>query len=281
MGPFEGKIIFDNINKMSRSWDPTVAQQDVVRCGTSAIVIKLEDVTPGALRLEPLLKAFSEKRRSTLTVQELKQDIDWKHLQGVSIGLILRILVKHVPSLSTHRAAVEQLFIETYNKHRLPLRKTEVHSVRCSGIDESTTVGAHEAVKDVVQHQLGLTPERLNKFLLVIGGDQLSIDRVRKSKRILEKGEDNAECARYMVPEIQGWHKKYNYAKGIVRANWHLGIGRGIYGLHHDCSLLGRKFNPTKCDFYPMHKLLEVRFEALTLEAVRCAILFTCAPQRK
>ena len=58
--PFDGKVVFDNVNKMARARDATVGHRNIVHCRTSAIVIKLEDVPEGALELSPLLKAIGE-----------------------------------------------------------------------------------------------------------------------------------------------------------------------------------------------------------------------------
>lgn len=76
----------------------------------------------------------------------------------------------------------------------------------------------------------------------------------------------------WVLPIIQLWHMKWNFQKAIFRLHWQEGTGRDIFGLYsyHDCEILGReKFNPVKCDFYPAHHILEDRFEALLLEALR------------
>ncbi len=62
---------------------------------------------------------------------------------------------------------------------------------------------------------------------------------------------------------------KWNLQKCIIRLHWYAEVTKGVFGLHFDCDNLGRKFNPTKCDFYPAHHILEDQFEALVLDAVR------------
>ena len=55
--------------------------------------------------------------------------------------------------------------------------------------------------------------------------------------------------------------------------HWWPQVTKNIFGLHHDCELLEwSKFNPTKCDFYPAHHILEDRFEALILDALQLVI---------
>ncbi|GJF00723.1 hypothetical protein PsYK624_170210 [Phanerochaete sordida] len=268
-GPFDGKVVFDNVNKMARAWDPTLGHRNILRCGTSAIVIKLEDVPEGALRLSPLLENIASNARSKLTVEELKKDINWAHVRGIGTGHILRTLVKHVPALQRHNSNVEHLFSESYAVHRLRLRKSDITSLRCSGANEATTAGVNEALQDVYDAQLKLSDERLEDSILIVGGDQLSVDRTRKLQRAVLKGGTNAECGRFLRPQLELWHTKWNNGKNIVQLNWAPTIEAGTFGLRHDCELLQRQLNPTKCDFYPMHGLLEVRFEALTLEGIR------------
>lgn len=266
-GPFPAQIIFDNINKMRRAWEPSLGHQDNVQSGTSALLIKLVDVPDGAFKIESTSDHATS--RASLTVDDMLDDIDWMHLRGVGRGLILRIFLKHIPSLRRHRSAVEKLFSETHAKHRLTLRKSEIRSLRCSAIDESTTAGTLQVIDDIVRQQLAIPEECLENYEIPTGGDQLSIDRLRKGVRATEKGDTPGETYRFTRKKLEMWHTKYNWAKASLRLNWWTDLGKDIFGLHHDCELLGRKLNPNNADFYPMHGLLEVRYEALVLEALR------------
>ena len=46
--------------------------------------------------------------------------------------------------------------------------------------------------------------------------------------------------------------------------------GKNVFGMHHDATLLGRE-KVKREDFYPRHHFLSDRFDALILEAIRCA----------
>ncbi|PCH41839.1 hypothetical protein WOLCODRAFT_21595 [Wolfiporia cocos MD-104 SS10] len=271
------QITFDNLNKLSRAWQATLGRQDIMQCGTAAI---LEDVPPGAFELAPLLTARHENLRSSLTFQELYNDIDFKHIRGIGGATLLRIWVKYIPAFKQYHAAVEALFSETYQKHRLRLRKTEALTLRCSA-------GVAQVLHDIVLDQLGVKPEWLENLMLLCGGDQLSIDRIHRAKLYLDKADTVFNRFEWALPSLQLWHMKWQWGKCIVRLHWYpqtptfsntglthelrySSTAAGVFGLHHDCDLLGRKkFHPTKCDFYPMHDLLEDRFEALALEALR------------
>ncbi|KAF7334169.1 hypothetical protein MVEN_02323000 [Mycena venus] len=201
-------LLFDNINKMQRAWQQVLGRQDTVSSGTAATLVGLEDVTEEAMDSRPFIKNVEEKKRLHLTLDKLVDDIDWNHLEGVGSGTAAGVWTKHVPSLRVHGRAVTKKFRVTYAKHRLRLRKSVVHPMRTTDIDEAPTTGL--------------------------------------------------------------WHLKWNWQKAIFRLHWFEPTGKSIFGLHHDVELLTRnKFNPVKCDFYPAHHILEDRFEALMLDALR------------
>ncbi|KAJ7874114.1 hypothetical protein B0H13DRAFT_1894669 [Mycena leptocephala] len=254
-------LLFDNVNKMQRAWQPTLGHKDEVQSGTASTAIELEDVPPGALRSQPLIEKIEQK---------LHEDINWPHIRGVGAGTVLRIWLKYIPSLSCHRAAVEALFSDQLAKHRLRLRKAKLHTPRPTNIDESTTVGAANVLRNLVFGQLFILPVMLFKWMIMICGDQLSIDRIRKIIRYTAKGDTPFEQHKWALPIIQLWHLKWAWQKAIFRLHWYSELDKGTFGLHHDCVWLEReKFNHEKCDFYPAHHILEDRLETLVLDALR------------
>ncbi|KAK6995701.1 hypothetical protein R3P38DRAFT_2800870 [Favolaschia claudopus] len=262
-------LLFDNVNKMKRAWRPTLGHQDEVKSGTAATVIRLVGVRAGAFLSEPLRKAFQEKKRKNLTVKQLYDDIDWVHIRGIGKGTVLRIWLKYIPALHSHRSAVENLFLSKYRKHVLQLRKSEIHAARPTNIDESSTAGVASVLLNLLG-QLSIIPETLDRWRIMICGDQLTIDRIRKLRWCSRKGNNPFERYEWAFPVIQLWHLKWNWQKCIFRLHWHHELGTGIFGLHYDCQLLDRgKFNPEKCDFYPAHHILEDRFETVVLDALR------------
>lgn len=263
-------ILFDNVNKMKRAWRATLGHKDEVKNGTASTAIKLEGVRPGAFLAEPLNKAVKEGRRRELTVKKLRDDINWVHIRGVGVGLVLRIWLKYIVFLACHHAAVEALFKSKFAKHILQLRKSDIRTMRLTNIDESTTVGAATLLWNIIVGQLRVVPTTLYRWLVMVCGDQLSIDRVRKIKEYTRKLGNPFQRHEWALPVIQLWHLKWNWQKAIFRLHWHRDVGKGIFGLHHDAEVLERgKFNPDKCDFYPAHHILEDRFETVILEALR------------
>ncbi|KAK7013540.1 hypothetical protein R3P38DRAFT_3206915 [Favolaschia claudopus] len=233
-------FLFDNVNKMQRAWQHTLGHKDELKSGTAATVIELEDVPPGALLSEPFAQNIADKARSKLTVKQLYDDIDWPHVRGIGAATILRIWLKYVPSLSPHRAAVEELFTVKHNKHRLRLRKSKIHTLRATNIDESTTVGAASVLRNFLA-QLFITPVSLVNWMFMLCGDQLTIDRIRKIIRYTAKCDTPHEQHKWALPIIQLWHMKWAWQKAIFRLHWHSDLAKGTFGLHHDIVLIERE----------------------------------------
>ncbi|KAJ7183811.1 hypothetical protein C8R46DRAFT_1308852, partial [Mycena filopes] len=262
-------LLFDNVNKMKRAWRPSLGHKDEVKNGTASTAIRLEGVRPGAFLSEPLQQAIRENRRAKLTVDQLYKDIDWAHIRGIGKGTILRIWLKYIPALAHHRPAVAETFYSRFMKHVLQLRKSFISTMRPTNIDESPTTGAAAVLLNLIA-QLAIVPTMLYRWMIMICGDQLTIDRIRKIKWYTRKGDNPFEQYHWALPIIQLWHLKWNWQKCIFRLHWHQDLGKGIFGLRHDCHLLERgKFNHEKCDFYPAHHILEDRFEAVVLDALR------------
>ena len=262
-------LVFDNVNKMQRAWQQTVGHKDEVKSGTAATLIRLEDVPPGAMKAKPLLENMRKKERGNLTVQKLLDDIDWDHIEGIGTATVLRIWAKHISALSHFRADIESLFSDKHARHPIRLRKSDIHTMRSTNIDEATTAGMANVLQNLVLGQLHIL-KAWASWLILVCGDQLTIDRIRKLKQYTAKTSTPYERHDWALPIIQLWHMKWNWQKAIFRLHWWPDAGKNIFGLHHDCQVLERdKFNPTKCDFYPAHHILEDRFETFILDALR------------
>ncbi|KAJ6572247.1 hypothetical protein B0H19DRAFT_1065214 [Mycena capillaripes] len=241
-------LLFDNVNKMQRAWQQVLGKRDTLSSGCASTLIGLEDVTEGAMDSRPLLKNIEEKKRKNLTVRELRDDIDWERLEGVGSGTAAGVWTKHVPSLRTHGRAVTKKFRTTHAKHRLRLRRSDVRTMRNTDVDEAPTTGVATQLHNFVVDQLMIKGHWLQCCLIMVCGDQLSIDRIRKIKMYMGKSDTPFQRHDWALPPT----------------------GKGIFGLHHDVDLLTRtKFNHLKCHFYPAHHILEDRFDALMLDALR------------
>lgn len=263
-------LLFNNVNKMKCAWQARIGHEDEVKSGTAATLIKLEDIPDSAMLAAPVLENLKKKVRNDLTVEMLRDDINWPHIEGVGAATVLRIWIKHIPGLKKFQPSVMHLFLETYSKHLLRLRKSEIHPMRTTNIKESTTTGVASVLMNLVLGQLGVVVSWLNGYLVMVCGDQLSIDRLRKIKLYTAKTDTPYDRHDWVLPIIQLWHMKWALQKCIFRLHWADKVGKTIFGLRHDAELFSRgKFNPVKCDFYPAHHILKDQFDALVLDALR------------
>ncbi|KAK0438273.1 hypothetical protein EV421DRAFT_1906809 [Armillaria borealis] len=256
---------------MRRAWQQSLGCHDEVKSGTVVTLVQLEDVPPGALEAEPLLRNIAKQERKNVTIAILRRDIDWGNLQGIGGATVLHVWLKHIPALARFRPAVENLFSSTYAKWPLCLCKSKVFSMRSTDIDESTTRGTKNVLYNLVIAQLGIAVTWMARWLICVCGDQLTTDRIRKIKRYMLKVQPGFEWHDWALPIIQLWHLKWNWQKAIFRLHWFPLEGNKLYGLHRETvQIMERtKFNHEKCDFYPAHHILEDRFEAMILEALQ------------
>ncbi|KAF7341573.1 hypothetical protein MSAN_02054300 [Mycena sanguinolenta] len=243
-------LLFDNVNKMQRAWQQVLGKRDTLQSGCASTLIGLEDVTEDAMDSRPFLKNLEDKKRKK--------------------SYTAAVWTKHVPSLRIHAADVTKKFRTTHAKHRLRLRKSDIRTMRNTDVDEAPTDGVAKQLQNLVVDQLRILGHWLQCWLIMVCGDQLSVDRIRKIKMYMGKGDTPFQRHDWALPIIQLWHLKWNWQKAIFRLHWYEPTGKGIFGLHHDVDLLSRtKFNHEKCEFYPAHHILEDRFDALMLDALR------------
>ncbi|KAL0574504.1 hypothetical protein V5O48_007454 [Marasmius crinis-equi] len=261
------QFLFDNVNKMRRAWEQVLGHRDEVKSGTASTVIELEDVPDGALDHDKLEARIKEQKRREMTFEKLLEDIDWEHIEGIGTATLLRTWVNQIPPLNKFKPNVETMFKVTHSLHPLRLRKSRIHTLRPTNIDESSTAGVLQVVQNLVS-QLGIAVSSLTKWVFFFCGDQLSIDRLRHVKMYMGKAEGHERYS-WVMPVIQLWHMKWAWQKAIFRTHW--STVPSDAGLRYDTYSIFRrdKFNHEKCDFYHAHHILEDRFVAMILEALR------------
>ncbi|KIO29718.1 hypothetical protein M407DRAFT_226543, partial [Tulasnella calospora MUT 4182] len=261
-------VLYDNVNQYRRPWMESLGIKGVMNNGVAATLVVLEDVPERAFEAEKI--RLGRTTRPELTHDRLVEAIDEDHLRDVVATRVFAILVKHVPALSEHSAFIDTLFSTTFARHRMREgRKTEYYPMATSGFDESTTKGNQEVVKDIFLNQLGMKESTFEKLAVICGGDQMTIARLRSLQNVVAT--DDLAFNRYgwVVPTIQLWHMQWAHLKAIFRCHWFSGGGKGAFGIRSEAERLRRKINPTKCDFYPSHRFLELSFEAHVLDCVR------------
>ena len=154
-----------------------------------------------------------------MTVSKIWHDIDCKHLEGVCIVNILRIMLKYVPGLKHFKQEFDN-FRKQFMKRTLPVQKAEIIPLQTSGNDEAMTLGNHQTIRDIIDRQLKIKPEALTGHMIPISGDQATIVHIRTLKRQTQSGSSAYLSNEYILPLIEEWHKIFAFLKGIVNAHY-------------------------------------------------------------
>lgn len=268
-GPF--MLIFDNINKFAIPRSETVGNKSKLQSGTASTLVMLEDVPEGALARAPYKANVDSGARQNMTLDELWGDINYSHLSNIGTGTVMRILVKHIEPLKHLKQEVTKSFKDPLFCAVEPLRpqKTRIYPMATSGINESTAEGASEVLDDLVQ-QLGLEHNQFDDTMVLVGGDQLSVDQMRKS--ILYMGQESSVYNQksWVIPVVEPWHMGWAYLKAVVRTHWFGSTGKDTLGFRRSVGTLGRSINTEKYDYYPCFEAVTTVFEGMVLSATRC-----------
>lgn len=266
-------LIYDNINRMRRAWDPDLGQKDTVLSGTAATFVELEDCdVEEALDPKPLKESCARGDRAKLDIAALEQQIDFPKLKAVFALHCLKFLADEVPSLADHRKFINERFRTTLQSHRMkPNRKSKIHPLQTSGINEGTMSGQKDVIDDLTLRQLKLTKEEIEKLLLILGGDQSTVEKIRTLKRFLADCEHGHSRYGWVLPLIQLWHMGWADLERILATHW----GPESSDAAGDIStfqavniLLGRKVKNVKWpDYYPAQALI---FDNLRIEILDC-----------
>ncbi|KAG9080184.1 hypothetical protein FRC06_006968, partial [Ceratobasidium sp. 370] len=263
-------LVFDNVNKYHRAQNQTIATKSHMKNGTAATAILAEDVVPGAFVPRPYWERILAQARQSMTVKQLLDDIDVDHLACVGAGMIMRTLVAYIPVLAGHLGPdLEERFKDSdgYAKRQLRLRRSVTMPMGTSAIDKTSAAGVSDILHDLVSVQMGMEPSWFEKLLIMVGGDQLTIDHLRKIIRYRATEDNIYESRSWALPIIQIWHMKLAYLQSLINIHWFPKIGSDLFGFRQGTHALNRSIDPNKIDFYPCHDAVKVVFEGMVLTA--------------
>lgn len=99
-GQTEWCLILDNVQEYCPVYEGGIARESILKVGTAATAIHLDDCKPGAFDLGAHLLRVAQMDRKQMTVETLRTDIDWDHLRNVQVLHWVRVLVNYVPDLN-------------------------------------------------------------------------------------------------------------------------------------------------------------------------------------
>ncbi|GBE83773.1 hypothetical protein SCP_0508290 [Sparassis crispa] len=179
-------LIYDNINQMSRAWDPDLGQKDTIHNGTAATFVELDDCdVTKAFDVNRLHHAQQAERRKDLNLETLYKRVDWERLNATITTHVLSFLVEAVPALAVHHEMVQLRLKTTLMVHRMRTgRQTGVHPLATSNHNEGNTAENAKVLEDLLVDQLQMSKEEVEKGLILVGGDQSTVEKLRTLNRL-------------------------------------------------------------------------------------------------
>ncbi|KAI0077435.1 hypothetical protein K474DRAFT_1771763 [Panus rudis PR-1116 ss-1] len=244
-------LIYDNLNRMKRVWDPELGQKDIMDSGTAATLVVLEDCDfEKAFDLQALKDAQAAGRRRELTEQVLYGRIDWEKLDTVMALHCLSFLAAEISRDDVDDFVKLQLQTSSAIHCMRAGRKTEMHPLGTSDHDEGSTGGNRQVLDDLILNQLGLTKEDMDRILTIIGEDCVH----------------GYATYDWVLPLIQLWHLGWSDLERILATHW--GNQSDISSFAYMNQRLSRKVkNVKRPDFYPAQALV---FDTLQAEVLDC-----------
>ena len=121
-----------------------------------------------------------------MTLEVLYKWIDWDKLNPVMALHILNFLVQEIPSLTEYRDFVELRFQTMMAIHHMRQnRETKLHPLATSNLNEGNTKQNARILYDLLVNQLGLPKDEVEKLLVIVGGDQSTVEKLQTLKKFL------------------------------------------------------------------------------------------------
>ncbi|KAJ6610317.1 hypothetical protein B0H10DRAFT_2293130 [Mycena sp. CBHHK59/15] len=264
-GTMYWQIVLDNIQQYCRQRDHRLGRQDVLKVGTAATAILLEDCAPGAFNLQDHLDRVMKQERRQLTIDALYADIDWKYIHELTALLWVRILVHFIPQLAYLRQDVAALFnSDAMTKHRLPKGRITVMQPVGTNAEHSTeTQGMMRAMLDF-EGQMGLDEQAMEGLIFMPRGDGASIAAIWRIKKYLSAHPEHYKAFRNRVPpgpEI--FHTRWTQLNAMSNNSY------GPASSSDPSALSKRPSNLKKVDFFPTSRSMKLFFEARVLDCWR------------
>ena len=265
-------LIYDKINRMTRAWDPDLGQKDAVHSGTAATFVELEDCNISeAFDASILKKNHDEQKRCGLNINVLHDQVRWQDFRTVVSLHCLSMLAQAVPSLKQVYETVQITLRTTAAKHRMRNgRTTSLHPLATTDFDEANVGENAKILDNMILHQLGLSKEELDNYLIIVGGDQATVEKLRALKKFLTACPHGYTRYGWVLPLIQLWHMGWADLERVLSTHWGTSHANDLSTYHSTNVLLGlgRKVKDVKRpDYYPAQHLV---FDTLQAEVLDC-----------
>jgi len=146
--------------------------------------------------------------------------------------------------------------------------KTELYPLMTLDLNEGNTKQNAKVLYDLLVNQLKLPKEEVEKLLVIIGGDQSTVEKLRTLKKFLADYLHGYHQYGWLLPLIQLWHMGWADLEHVLKTHWGGSASDDLLGFCATNILLGRKVKDTKRpDYYPAQHLI---FDNLKAEILDC-----------
>ncbi|KAJ7768603.1 hypothetical protein DFH07DRAFT_1007816 [Mycena maculata] len=272
MGTMRWQLVLDNVQQYCRQRDHCIGRQDILKIGTAATAILLEDCLPGAFDLQDHLDRVMLQERRKLTTESLREAIDWPYLHDLIALHWVQILVTFIPQLAHLRKEVSNLLkSEAMTKLRLRPRTSIMQPLGTNAEHSTETQGMMRALLDF-EKQMGLDEKAMENLIFMERGDGASIAAIWRIKKFLAAHPSHYKAFRNRVPpgpEI--WHTRWTQLNAITSNFYGPATSTDPSCLSKSSTAAGAK-RPTdlkKVDFFPTSRSMQLFFEARVLDCWR------------
>ena len=263
-GQTEWCLILDDVQEYCPVYEGGITHESILKVGTAATAIHLDDWKPSAFDLEAHLLRVTWMDQKQMTIETLRADIDWDHVWNSQMLYWVCVLVDYVSDLNFLSSEVSACFHSSpIAKHRMHEGwKTMVQPLGMNAEREIETQGMAWALLDF-DEQMGLGSEAVDKLLSWVHGDGASY------AMILWLHNQKSFCNHITTPEI--WHVRATKINSIVANHYGLATSKDPSLLSWSSNAVGfkRPANLGRCDFYPMVRSKTLIWEAQVLDCWR------------
>jgi len=132
--------------------------------------------------------------------------------------------------------------------------------------DEANVGENVKILDDMVINQLRLSKEDMENRLVIVGGDQATVEKLRSLKKFLGSCPHGYTRYGWVLPLIQLWHMGWADLECVLSTHWGASQANDLSTYHSTNILLGRKVRDVKWpDYYPAQCLV---FDTLRAEVL-------------
>ena len=277
--------MYDNFEQVERVKSQCLENNSTFFSVTTGEVLQGVDIPPGGLRQDMFDKTVQLGINDVLFTpgnknDELENDVSESNLKVTNISTIkvkLQSLLINQLQISRYfiTEAISHAFPDAVNEvfasaqgHRpsmpsidiLPCRKTDHRPLGSIPHDESSNAGTLAVLENICRGQYRLQEDAFTNALLLIYGDQKTVQRIRTCKRRRRGAARAYDSLKWALPIPAFFHLKMNLLYMI--SNCHFGgQGREQSTLYYAMNLWGRKkISAKKAEFLLLKSLLFIAF---------------------